>query len=369
MRSGSTVLVCSLLLAFAIPAHAGQSARAIRDLAQLEGVRDNALIGYGMVVGLNGTGDRRQTMFTTQTLSNILQRLGVQIPASAVRVNNVASVFVTASLPPFARSGTRIDITVSSIGDAKSLEGGLLLLTPLHAADGQVYAAAQGPVVLGGYTAGVQGNSKQVNHPTVGRIPQGGIVERDAAVDLARLPRLSLLLANADFAVARDVVDAINREFRRDVAHAVDSRRIDLDADGLGREALPAALARLEALQVPVHPKARVVLNERTGTVVMGSDVRLSAVSILHGNLSIEISTDFKASQPAPFSQGETVVVPQPSVRAQESQVRRIELGDGANVEELVNGLRAIGATTRDVVAIIQAIKTAGALQAELEVI
>lgn len=244
-----------------------------------------------------------------------------------------------------------------------------MLLTPLHAADGQVYAAAQGPVVLGGYTAGVQGNSKQVNHPTVGRIPQGGIVERDAALDLARLPRVSLLLANADFAVARDVVDAINREFRREVAQAVDSRRIDLDAEALGREALPAALARLEALQVPVHPKARVVLNERTGTVVMGSDVRLSAVSILHGNLSIEISTDFKASQPAPFSQGETVVVPQPSVRTQESQVRRIELGDGANVEELVNGLRAIGATTRDVVAIIQAIKAAGALQAELEVI
>lgn len=305
----------------------------------------------------------------TQTLANILDRMGVQIPASAVRVNNVASVFVTASLPPFARPGLRVDITVSSIGDAKSLEGGLLLLTPLHGADGSVYAAAQGPVVLGGYTAGLQGNSKQVNHPTVARIPQGGIVERGLAVDLSLLPRLSLLLADADFGVARDVAGVINSEFKKNVARAMDSRRIELDPEGLGRDALPSALARLEALQVPIHPRARVVVSERTGTVVIGSDVRLSAVSILHGNLSIEVSTDFKASQPAPFSQGETVVVPQPAVRAQESPARRIELSDGASVEQLVNGLQAIGATARDVVAILQAIKAAGALQAELEVI
>ncbi|HYH00174.1 MAG TPA: flagellar basal body P-ring protein FlgI [Terriglobales bacterium] len=364
------VFLASVVVAFTSSARADQLNRvAIRDLAQIEGVRENSLIGYGMVVGLNGTGDRRQTMFSTQTLANILDRMGVQIPTGAVRVNNVASVFVTASLPAFARPGTRVDVTVSSIGDAKSLEGGLLLLTPLHAADGQVYAAAQGPLTLGGYTAGVQGNSKQVNHPTVARIPMGGVVERENVVDLARLPHLSLLLADADFGVARDIVRAINIEFRKDVARAVDSRRIDLDRDAIGADGLPAAIARLESLQVAVHPKARVVVNERTGTVVIGSDVRLSPVSILHGNLSIEVSTEFRPSQPAPFSQGETVVIPQPRVRAQESPIRRIELTDGASVEQLVSGLQTIGATARDVVAILQAIKAAGALQAELEVI
>lgn len=340
----------------------------IRDLASIEGVRENPLIGYGMVVGLAGTGDRQQTMFSVQTLANILQKMGVQIPAALVSVKNVAAVFVTASLPPFARPGTPIDVTVSSIGDAKSLEGGTLLLAPLYAADGKVYAEAQGAVTLGGYTAGQSGtNVKQVNHPTAGRIPNGGLVERDTALDLTKLPRISLLIRDPDFRIARDMAAAINQEMGQTMAVAVDSGRVELQHVPV--TGIPELLARLLNLKVEIHPRARVVVSERTGTIVMGKDVRLSAVAILHGDLSIEVSTEYQVSQPAPFGNGQTAVVPQTSVAAKDEKTKRIELGEGASVEQLVNGLQAIGATARDVVAILEAIKAAGALQADLEVI
>ena len=341
----------------------------IRDVATVEGVRDNPVLGYGMVVGLKGTGDRQQTVFTTQTLANLLQRMGVQAPGGSMRVNNVAAVFVTASLPPFARPGTRLDVTVSSVGDAKSLEGGLLLLTALYGADGRVYGAAQGPITVGGYSAGGAGNSKQVNHPTVGRIPGGGLVERDSALDLRHAERVALLLAESDFTTAEEVAAVINQEFGKPMASAVDGRRVEINAPASGTADVPALLARVENLQVEVHRRARVVVNERTGTIVMGKDVRLGAVSILHGNFSIEIATVFTVSQPEGFSRGETAVVPQPRVQAQETPARRIELTQGASVEQLVNGLQTIGATARDVIAILQAIKAAGALEAELEVI
>jgi len=341
----------------------------IRDVTSVEGVRENPVLGYGMVVGLRGTGDRQQTIFSTQTLGNILQRMGVQIPASTIKVNNVAGVFVTANLPPFARPGMRLDVTVSSIGDAKSLEGGLLLLTPLYGADGRIYAEAQGPVTLGGYSAGGGGNAKQVNHPTVARIPGGGLIERDTSLDLRQLHTLSLLLSDPSFSTAEDLSAAINKEFGKQVATDVDGRRVDLDATAAGAPSLPALLARVENLSVQVHRRARVVVNERTGTVVMGKDVRLGAVSILHGNFSIEVTTQFAVSQPAPLGQGQTEVVPQTNVKAEETAARRIELGEGASVEQLVNGLQRIGATARDVIAILQAIKAAGALEAELEVI
>ena len=347
------------------------AARQVRigDMATIEGVRENSLIGYGMVVGLNGTGDRRQTLFSTQTLANILQKMGVQINPLAVRVNNVAAVFVTATLPPFAQPGMHIDVTVSSIGDAKSLEGGLLLLSSLHGPDGQVYATAQGPVTLGGYSAGGRANSLQVNHPTAGRIPAGAIVERGSSVDLARMTRLSLLLRDPDFVTAHEVAKAIDRELGPDTARAVDSRRIDLRLPDPSRQTVPDLLARVEDLRVPVQSLAKVVINERTGTIVMGQDVSLGACSILHGNLSVEISTEFQVSQPAPFSQGETSVVPQTNVRAGETPARRIELQEGATIQDLIGGLQAIGATPRDIVAILEAIKAAGALQAQLEVI
>ena len=341
----------------------------VRDIATVEGIRENPLIGYGLVVGLNGTGDRRQTLFTTQLLANVMQKMGLQIPASSVRVNNVAAVFVTASLPPFARSGTQLDITVSSIGDAKSLEGGLLLLTPLHAADSVVYAEAQGALTLGGYTAGGSGNSKQVNHPTVARVPGGGTVERDFAVDMTSMKTVSLLLRDPDFTTAKDLADAINRELGRAASQVRDSRQVEIDLRASGMESAAALLARVENLSVEARTPARVVVNERTGTIVLGKNVRLGAVSILHGNLSIEISTEFKVSQPESFSSGTTTPIAQPDVRARESATHRVELGEGATVEQLVAGLQNMGATARDVIAILQAIKAAGALQAELEVL
>ena len=341
----------------------------IRDLASVEGVRPNPLLGYGLVVGLNGTGDRRQTIFTTQTLAGVMSRLGIQIPAASVKVNNVAAVFVTASLPPFARPGTPLDVTVSSIGDAKSLEGGVLLLTPLHAADGEIYAAAQGALTIGGYSAGGSGNGKQVNHPTVGRIPGGGLVERDAAVDLHSLSKVSLLLAEESFSAAEEVAGAINQEFGTLLASAIDSRRVEVALPGGGKTSLPALIARIEKLPVAVEHRARVVVNERTGTIVMGRDVQLRAVSILHGSLSVEIATQLLVSQPAPLGQGDTVVVPETKLKATEGPARRVELGEGATVEQLVNGLQAIGASARDVIAILQALKAAGALEAELEVL
>ncbi len=364
--------LCWLLGVFAAPFLLAQESTThlpIRDLASIEGVRENPLIGYGMVVGLAGTGDRQQTMFSVQTLANILQKMGVQIPVASVSVKNVAAVFVTASLPAFARPGTQIDVTVSSIGDAKSLEGGTLLLAPLYAADGQVYAEAQGAVTLGGYTAGKSGaNSKQVNHPTAGRIPNGALVERDASIDLRKLTQISLLVRDPDFRITRDMAAAINQEVGHPMATAIDSGRVELQ--GMPSTGLPELLARLLNLRVEIHPRARVVVSERTGTIVMGRDVRLSAVSILHGDLSIEIATEYQVSQPLPFSNtGQTTVVPQTTVESKDEKVKRIELGEGASVEQLVNGLQAIGATARDVVAILQAIKAAGALEADLEVI
>jgi flagellar P-ring protein FlgI len=363
------LLICALIQASPLRAEEEVHKALIRDVASVEGVRENPVLGYGMVVGLKGTGDRQQTIFSTQTLANILQHMGVQIPAATIKVNNVAAVFVTANLPPFAAPGTHIDVTVASVGDARSLEGGMLLLTPLYGADGKTYAAAQGALVLGGYTAGAAGNSKQLNHPTTGRIPGGGMVERDSSLDLHSLPRLSLMLNEPNFTTAEEMASVINRDVGKTIASVVDSRRVDLDSTANEFGGVPALLARVENLTVEVHRRAKVVVNERTGTVVMGRDVRLGAVSILHGNFSIEVATEYSVSQPNPLSQGKTAVVPEQKVKAEESPAQRVELTEGASVEQLVGGLQRIGATARDVIAILQAIKAAGALQADLEVI
>jgi flagellar P-ring protein precursor FlgI len=293
--------------------------------------------------------------------------MGVQIPTASVRVNNVAAVFVTANLPPFARPGLRVDVSVSSSGDARSLEGGMLLLTPLYAADGQVFAAAQGPLVVGGYTAGGATNSRQVNHPTVGRIPGGALVERDSSVNLAALDHLSLLLNDSNFTTAEEIATVINQDSSQPLATVMDSRRIEIKVPG--ETPIPALLARIENLEVEVRRRAKVVVNERTGTVVLGKDVHLGAVSILHGNFSIEVTTAFSVSQPNALASGQTQVVPETKVSAGEAPARNVELGEGASVEDLVTRLQAIGATARDVVSILQAIKAAGALEAELEVI
>lgn len=371
MRPLRSCLAIVLVLLLALPLLPQDRVRRVllRDVTSIEGVRDNPLVGYGLVIGLNGTGDRQQTVFTIQTLANILQRMGLQVPTASVRVNNVAAVFVTASLPPFAQPGTRLDVTVSSVGDAKSIEGGMLLLTPLKGADGQTYAIAQGPLTLGGYSASVGANSKVVNHPTVGRLPNGGTVERDLPLDLRKMAHVSLLLSEPNFSAARDAANAINTEFGRAICVAVDSRRIDIDPHIFDGVSPAAVFARIEALAITIESRARVVINERTGTIVFGKDVRLGAVSILHGTLAIEITTQYNTSQPQPFGQGSTVVTPDTTVKIDESKARKLALREGASVDELVAGLQTIGATARDVIAILQAIKAAGALDADLEVI
>ncbi|HEY1462906.1 MAG TPA: flagellar basal body P-ring protein FlgI [Terriglobales bacterium] len=341
----------------------------IRDIASIEGIRNNPLIGYGIVIGLKGTGDRQQTVFTTQTLANVLQRLGLQIPAAAIQVRNVASVIVTAELPAFARPGTTVDVTVSSVGDAKSLEGGILLLTALHGVDGQVYGQAQGPLTLGGYSAGSNGNLKEVNHSTVGRVPEGGIVEKDASVDINRFSTLSFILRNPDFTAARDVAAVINADLKKSAAVALDSRRIDVSVAQSGVSSVPDLISEVQNLSINFHPPAKVIINERTGTIVMGGDVKLSPVAVIHGDLTVEVITKFAVSQPGPFSRtGDTKVIKDTDVTASEAPAKNIQLREGADVEELINGLHTMGATAHDVVAILQAIKSAGGLQAELEI-
>ncbi len=341
----------------------------VRDITQIEGVRDNQLVGYGLVIGLRGTGDRQQTFFTVQTLANVLQRMGVQIAPGVVVVKNVAAVFVTASLPAFSRPGMKLDITVSSVGDAKSIEGGVLLFTALRGIDGQVYAEAQGPLTIGGYSEGGSGNTHTVNHPTVARIAEGALVERGVGVDLSRFHTVSLLLRNADFTAARDIAEAINRDFAKPIANAIDSSRIDVSVADSGIASVPILIARVQNLAISVHPPAKVVVNERTGTIVMGGDVKLSPVSVIHGSLAIEVETALVVSQPAPFSIGTTTTVPDVKLTVKDPPAQSIQLKEGANVDELIKGLHAIGATSHDIIAILQAIKAAGGLQAELEVI
>jgi flagellar P-ring protein precursor FlgI len=357
-----------VFLCFTLPAPA---ATRLKELVAVEGVRDNQLIGYGLVVGLAGTGDRRQTVFSAQSLTNLLARMGVTVPATAIRVNNTASVMVTATLPPFAQPGTRVDVTVAAIGDASNLQGGLLLLTSLRGGDGQVYAVAQGPVVTGGFSAGRAGSSQTVNHPTVGRTPEGAIVER-AAPSVTPRSIIRLQLRQADFTTAARITSALNSRFSKDgpgPARAESSGVVTVTIPAEFAERTTEFLSEIKNITVEPDRLARVVVNERTGTIVLGRDVRIAPVAILHGNLTVEIQTTFAVSQPNPLSQGSTEVVPQAAVSAREEKSRNLVLKQGATVEELVRALAAIGSTPRDVIAILQNLRRAAALDAEVEVI
>lgn len=338
----------------------------IKDIATVQGIRDNQLVGYGIVVGLHGTGDSQQTGFSTQTLASMLLRMGVSVPATGIRVQNLAAVFVSATLPPFARPGAKIDITASSAGDAGSLEGGVLLMTPLYGADGKIYAQAQGPLVVGGYSVSVNGNTKQFNHPTTARVPLGAMVEKGIPVLLTGADSISLLLNEDDFKSAEAVAAGIDKELSRSAARVVDSRTVEIHLSS--GEDVPELLARVEAIQVPFYPHAKIIVNERTGTVVIGGSVVLQPVSILHGGLTVNIVTEFQVSQPGPFSTGTTESLPQTRVDAKDKPVNRIELKQGATVDDLVRSLQTIGASARDVISILQAMKSAGALEAEMEV-
>lgn len=343
----------------------------IKDIAAVEGVRENSLIGYGLVIGLNGTGDKTGTTFTVQTLASMLKKMGIAVEPSAVKVKNVAAVMVTSKLPPFTKAGSRIDVVVSSLGDATSLQGGTLLLTPLKGADQQVYAVAQGPISIGGFIGGKEGDSVQKNHPTAGRVAEGALVEKEVGFAFINKERFNILLRQQDFTTALRISQAINAQLGGEsVATAVDSGTIALQVPDLYKGRLVELLAAIESLEVSVDLPARVVVNERTGTIVMGDQVRISEVAVSHGNLTIRVKTDFQVSQPPPFAPegSETVVVPQRQIEVQEEEAQILML-KGATIGEVVRGLNAIGVTPRDLIAILQAIKAAGALQAELEIL
>jgi flagellar P-ring protein precursor FlgI len=342
----------------------------LKDLVSIEGIRDNQLVGYGIVVGLNGTGDKNQTIFGTQSLANLLLRMGVSVTSTAIKVKNTASVMVTATLPPFAQPGTKIDITAAAIGDATNLQGGLLVMTSLRGANGEVYAVAQGPIVTGGFVAGRGGNVQTVNHPTVGRGPNGATVER-VAPSVEPGEHVRLQLRDADFATSTRIAEVINQKFGEGNPIAVPDNPalVTVDTPMLWRKKVTEFIAGLEELSVEVDIPARIVVNERTGTIVMGKDVRIAPVAILHGNLSVEIQTVYAVSQPNGRGGGTTEVVPQETVAAKAEATRNIVLKQGATVEELVRALTAIGSSARDIIAILQNLRAAGALNAELEVI
>jgi len=360
----------ALFLALLAAVPEGMAATRLKDLISIEGVRDNQLVGYGVVVGLAGTGDKRTTVFSAQSLANMLLRMGVSVNPNAMLVANVAAVMVTATLPPFAQPGSKLDVTVGAVGDASNLQGGLLVLTSLRGANGQVFAEAQGPVVTGGFKAGGGGNSQTVNHPTVGRIPEGGTVERGAP-SVEPTGHMRLQLHNADFANSARIAEVINQKFGQQalVAQAENAGAVTVDIPTGWNHRVTEFIAAVEDLKVDVDLAAKIVVNERTGTIVIGKDVRISPVAILHGSLSVEIQTTYQASQPFPGSNGSTQVVPQQSVATNNQPAKSVVLQQGATVDELVRALTAIGSTPRDVIAILQNLRAAGALDAELEVI
>jgi flagellar P-ring protein precursor FlgI len=341
----------------------------LKDLATLEGIRDNQLIGYGIVVGVNGTGDKSQTFFSAQTLTNLLEKMGVQVPTTGMLVRNTAAVVVTAILPPFAQTGTRIDVHVAAIGDATDLKGGMLVMTPLRGANGVAYAVAQGAVVTGGFVAGRGSqNGTTVNHPTAGRIPDGALVEQ-AAPSVMPGDKLRWLLSRADFTTAAHAAAALNQHFHTAVATCENSAVIVVDppAEWKGRKV--EFIAEAETVTLETDTRNRIVVNERTGTIVLGGEVVVRPVSILHGNLSVQIQTTFEVSQPGPLSGGQTAVVPKVDVTAKEEPARSLTLKKGATVDDLVKALTAIGSTARDIIAVLQNLRAAGALEAEIEVI
>jgi flagellar P-ring protein precursor FlgI len=365
-------IVCVLIVAAATPCGAQTAdagASRLKDVTSVQGASDTPLIGYGLVVGLNKTGDRRQTVFSAQTLANMLERFGIAVAPGEIKIENVAAVLVTAQLGPYAQTGVRLDVTASSIGDARSLQGGTLMPTPLRGPDGRVMALAQGPLSIGGFGAGSGGNSVVVNHLTVGRVPGGGLVQEARAWTPPPGGVLRLALHQPDFVSAGRVARAINQELGGDVAKVIDAGAVAVSVPQQYQTSLPDLIARLEPLPVATDSVARVVINERTGTVVMGGDVRLAPAAVAHGNLSVRIATQLEVSQPAPLSQGQTTVVPQTQVDVNEGDAQLIELNAGATLGDVVRALNVLGVSPRDIIAVMQALKAAGALRAEIVIL
>ncbi|MBM9596104.1 flagellar basal body P-ring protein FlgI [Roseitranquillus sediminis] len=343
------------------------SAIRIKDLVEFDGVRGNDLVGYGLVVGLNGTGDGlRNSPFTEEIMANILERLGVNVTGEQFRPKNVAAVFVTATLPPFSRAGSRIDVTVSAIGDAKSLLGGTLVMTPLNAADGEIYAVAQGTIIAGGVVAEGEAASVTQGVPTAGVIPAGANVEREIDFDFTSLSTMRLALRNADFTTAERIEQAINASYGRSVAQMVDAGTVVFDINATGEVSPAHAIGTIENLPVEPERKARVVVDQRSGTIVMGEDVRIDRVAVSQGNLTLRIEEEPMVVQPNPFAEGQTVVVPRTRAAIDEEPGPSLaEVPDGTSLSEVVAGLNALGVSPRDMIDILKSIKAAGALHAE----
>lgn len=356
----------TLLFLLALPQQAG--AVRIKDIATFGGVRDNQLVGYGLIVGLSGTGDGKSSTFTVSSMANMLDKLGVSVDRDQLKPKNVAAVMVTAKMPVSAQPGSQLDATVSSIGDASSLLGGVLLMTPLKGIDGKVYGLAQGPLAIGGFSASGAAASAQKNITTVGRIPNGVSVERGVPFKFNTQDTLSLHMNTPDFSTTQQVVDRLNESIGGDFASASDISTINLRIPPEYQNNLVPLMASIENIQITPDNKAKVVVDEKTGTVVVGQDVRISQVAIAHGSLQIVVQESAQVSQPGAFSPGQTVVTPQTDIAAKEEN-RRLVLVEGATLQELTDGLNAIGATPRDLISILRALKAAGALHAELEVI
>ncbi len=360
------VMLPALALMVAVAAAPAGAAR-IKDIASLKGVRANQLVGYGLVVGLDGTGDGKSSLFTLQSLSSMLEKMGVTIDPDDLKVKNVAAVMVTSELPPFARAGSRIDALVSSIGDAKNLQGGTLLLTPMKAPNGQVFAVAQGAVSTGGFAFGKSGGSGvQKNFPTVGRVVGGALIEKELPSTFNTQERMTLALHTPDFTTATRVAQAINAAFSVPLARAADAGTVQVEVPALYNGRNVEFVALLEGLGVTPDTISRVIINERTGTVIMGENVRLSTIAIAHGNLSVQVTESQNVSQPLPFAGGQTAVTTDRNIQVEEGNNPLFLVDSGVSIGEVVRALNALGVSPRDLIAIFQALKSAGALQAEL---
>src|ERR1700759_5292743 len=362
-------LGCAALIALALSAVCAQATSRIKDLANIEGVRQNRLIGYGLVVGLNGTGDTLNNIpFTKQSLQAMLERRGFTTGAPPIRTGNVAAVMVTGNLPPFATQGTRMDVTVSALGDAKNLMGGTLLVTPLLGADGNVYAVAQGSLAIGGFQAEGAAASVTRGVPTVGRIANGAIIEREIEFALNRLPNVRLALRNADFTTAKRIAAAVNDYLGVKTAEPIDPSTVQMSVPPEFKSNVVALLTEIEQLQVEPDLAAKTIIDERSGIIVMGRDVRVATVAVAQGNLTVSISESPQVSQPQPFARGRTVVTPRTSIGVSEDG-KKLALGKaGVSLQQLVDGLKGLGIGPRDLIGILQAIKAAGAIQADIEV-
>lgn len=368
--SASALAAVMVVSGATVPSLALANSR-IKDIAEFEGIRDNLLVGYGLVVGLNGTGDSLENMaFTKESLIGMLERLGVNTRDGSLKAKNVAAVMVTATLPPFSRQGNRIDVSISALGDAKSLQGGNLLVTPVVGADGEVYAVAQGQVQVGGFTASGKGATVTKGVPTAGRIPSGGIVEREVPFALGALQKINVALRNPDLTTGRRIAQAINSFLGTPVARPADPGTVEVNVPEKYQGDVVALLTDIEQLRIEPDQLARVVIDENSGTIVIGDNVRISTVAIAQGNLTIKVTETPQVSQPSPFSTvGATTTVDRTDIQVDEGQDKKLTMMDGGvTLQSLVNGLNALGVGPRDMITILQAIKAAGALQAEIEV-